>query len=387
MTMPWTRVGPIIAIGLVAVAGCGETRSPDEAGLSLTATLGGADTVGYARAVEARPFVFPDDHGPHPEYRTEWWYATGNLSDANGRRVGYQFTIFRSALAPRAPESSSVWATNQAYMAHLAVTDAKIGEFRAFERFARGAGDLAGAQANPFRVWLEDWVLEGEGGDSTFPISLRASDGDVVLDLMLEAGKPLVLQGDSGLSLKGPEPGNASYYYSFTRMPTRGVVALGADTLTVSGASWLDREWSTSVLTEGQVGWDWFALQMDDGWELMVYALRMADGGAHPMSEGILVDPQGRSRRLAWGSDVQVAPLDTWISPQSGIRYPSGWRVRVPSRGWELEVDPVIADQELNLAFRYWEGAVTVRGAVEGAVQGKGYVELTGYGEGLLPKR
>jgi predicted secreted hydrolase len=356
--------------------------------MSLSATLGGADTTGYARAVLPRPFVFPDDHGPHPQYRTEWWYVTGNLGDAEGRRVGYQLTIFRNALAPFAPRSSSAWATQQAYMAHLAVTDAGGGEFHAFERFARGALGLAGARARPFRVWLEDWVLEAEGGEGIFPMRVRASEGDVTLDLTLDAGKPPVLQGEAGLSRKGPEPGNASYYYSHTRMPTTGTVVLRGDTLAVSGASWLDREWSTSVLTEGQVGWDWFALQMDDGWELMVYALRMADGGAHPLSEGVLVDPQGRSRRLAFGTDVQVTPVDTWTSPHSGVRYPSAWRVRVPSRRWELDVAPVLEDQELNLAFRYWEGAVDVRGRVGGeGPSGSGYVELTGYGEGVLPER
>jgi predicted secreted hydrolase len=373
---------------LGVAAGCGDGGRADDGRLSLVATLGGADTAGYARAIRPRAFRFPEDHGPHPSFRTEWWYVTGNLADEEGRHVGFQLTFFRSALAPEPPDSPSSWATNQAWMAHLAVTDTDRGGFHAFERFARGAGGLAGARATPLRVWLEDWALEGVGRDAAFPMRLRASEGEVALDLVLEAGKPAVLQGDAGLSRKGPEPGNASYYYSQTRMPARGTVILRGDTLAVGGAAWMDREWSTSVLSEGQVGWDWFALQLDDGSELMLYALRMGDGSSHPLSEGVLVDAGGAKRRLTWGSDVVVERRGTWISPRSGARYPSGWRIRLPERGWNLEVTPVLEDQELDLAFRYWEGAVRVTSLGEGPpTTGRGYVELTGYGGTPLPER
>jgi predicted secreted hydrolase len=378
----------VLLLVLLASAGCGDARRDDTGRMSLVATLGGADTAGYARAVRPRPFRFPEDHGPHPAFRTEWWYVTGNLTDGTGRPVGFQLTLFRNALAPALPASSSSWATNQAYMAHLAVTDAERGAFHAFERFARGAESLAGARARPFRVWLEDWALEAAGPGATFPMRLRAAEGGVALDLVLEAGKPPVLQGDEGLSQKGPEPGNASYYYSHTRLPARGTVVLGDDTLTVGGAAWLDREWSTSVLSEGQVGWDWFALQLDDGQELMVYALRLSDGSAHPLSEAVLVDPAGTKRRLRWGTEVVVEALETWTSPHSGVRYPSTWRIQVPDRGWDLQVTPVREDQELNLAFRYWEGAVRVTSNdPERPLTGRGYVELTGYGDAPLPER
>jgi predicted secreted hydrolase len=384
---------PRVPRGLVPVlvflsASCGEAGRDDAGRMSLVATLGGADTAGYARADRPRAFRFPEDHGPHPAYRTEWWYVTGNLADGTGRPVGFQLTFFRNSLAPTPPASSSPWATSQAYMAHLAVTDTERGAFHAFERFARGAELLAGARARPFRVWLEDWVLEASGPEATFPLRLSAAGGDVALDLVLEAGKPPVLQGDAGLSRKGPEPGNASYYYSHTRLPARGTVVLDDDTLTVTGAAWMDREWSTSVLTEGLVGWDWFALQLDDGWELLVYALRLSDGSAHPLSEGVLVDPQGTKRRLTWGSGVLVEALGTWTSPHSGTAYPSTWRIQVPDRGWDFRVTPVLEDQELNLAFRYWEGSVAVT-SFDGATpfSGRGYVELTGYGDAPLPKR
>lgn len=349
--------------------------------LSLVSTLGGLDTVGYERANEIRDFVFPEDHGPHPGFRTEWWYVTGNLTSAEGRDFGFQFTIFRSSLAPTEPGGPSAWATNQAYMGHFAVTDIDDGAFAAADLFARGSGGLAGAQATPLRVWIEDWVLESADVRATFPLRLAADGEDFSVDLELRAGKPRVLQGDRGLSQKGPEPGNASYYYAHTRMPASGRVTFGGQSHDVTGLTWLDREWSTSALTEGQVGWDWFALQLDDGWEMMVYQLRREDGSADPLSDGVLIDPQGGRVPLEWGEEVDVEPTGTWRSPDDGAEYPSGWRIRVPSRGWDLTVEPVVDDQELRLAFRYWEGSVAVAGMGEGGVEvaGRGYVELTGY--------
>jgi predicted secreted hydrolase len=359
--------------------------------LSLVETLGGPDTVGYARALEARDFVFPDDHGPHEAFRTEWWYVTGNLTADDGRAYGFQFTIFRSALAPTPPGGPSAWATNQAYMGHFALTDVEDEDFRATEVFARGGGGLAGASARPFRVWLEDWTLASTGSrdpvgvgpdtSAVFPLRLAADGEGVDLELELQAGKPHVLQGDEGLSRKGPEPGNASYYYAHTRMPASGRIVLDGDTIPVEGLAWLDREWSTSALSGDQVGWDWFALQLDDGWEMMVYQLRLRDGSADRLSDGVLIDPDGRRVPLEWGREVLVEPTGTWASPVDGSRYPSGWRIRVPGRGWDLTVEPAVLDQELRVAFRYWEGSVGVSGAGDGGrpVRGRGYVELTGY--------
>jgi predicted secreted hydrolase len=267
-------------------------------------------------------------------------------------------------------------------MAHFALTDVRGGRFDAHERFERGALGLAGARMRPFRVWLDDWSLEAvdsTGSGDVFPVRLRAGEGDVALDLVLQAGKPVVLQGERGLSRKGPEPGNASYYYSLTRMPARGLVRIGTDTLRTSGSAWLDREWSTSALSQGEVGWDWFALQLDGGWELMLYRLRRADGSTSPFSRGALVDPIGGTRSLVVGEDVRVEATGSW-TPSDGATYPSGWRVNVPARGWELVVDPMLDDQELTGAFRYWEGAVRVTSGNGGATPGGwGYVELTGY--------
>ena len=216
---------------------------------------------------------------------------------------------------------------------------------------------------------------------------LRAANGDVSIDLTLEPGKPIVLQGERGLSQKGKTPGNASYYYSLTRMPSRGTVAAPGGTWQVEGASWMDREWSTSALDRDQVGWDWFALQLSDGRDLMVYRLRDWDGSADPSSSGTLVEASGEPRHLSVDAFTLV-PEGTWQSPHSGRTYPAGFAVRVPSAGLDLEVIPLLHDQELNLSFRYWEGGVKVEGrGVSAGLTGRGYLELTGYGDALPQQR
>jgi predicted secreted hydrolase len=335
------------------------------------------ERAGFTRALTPRPFSFSSDHGPHPDFRTEWWYYTGNLRTAAGRHVGFQLTFFRIALAPGAVVRASAWATRQLYFAHFAVTDTAGGRFHAVTRSSREALGLAGASASPFRVWIEDWSAEGDGSSAR----LRASDGAVALDLDLSAAKPVVAQGDRGLSRKGSEPGNASFYYSFTRMPARGVVRLGRETLEVSGEAWMDREWSTSALGSGVEGWDWFALQLDDGRELMFYLLRRRDGAVDPFSAGTLIAADGTTRALEAG-DVRVETLAHWTSPRSGVRYPARWRLSVPSAALRLELEPRLADQELIVGTRYWEGAVAVAGSAgDRPIAGQGYVELVGYAE------
>ena len=360
-------------------------RPPVAARLSVARVLDASSEAGFARALAPRGFVFPADHGPHPAFRTEWWYFTGNLEAAGGRRFGYQLTFFRNALAPGAVARASHWAAREAWLAHFALTDVEGRRFHAFERFRRGALGLAGAEARPFRVWLDRWEASGSVNSPAAaaawgPLTLHAAAGEVALDLRLAPGKPPVLQGDGGLSRKGAAPGQASYYYSLTRMPTTGRLRLDGQDLTVRGLSWMDREWSTSSLSPGQVGWDWFALQLADGRELMLYRLRLADGGIDPASSGSLVAADGAKRHLA-RRDFAVAELARWESPAGGS-YPARWRVRVPSAELDLEVRPLLTDQEHRGAFRYWEGAVAVEGTAAGApVAGRGYVELTGYTE------
>ncbi|NIP79541.1 MAG: carotenoid 1,2-hydratase, partial [Gemmatimonadetes bacterium] len=271
---------------------------------------------------------------------------------------------------------ASPWATRQAYMGHFALTDVAGETFHAFERFERGALGLAGAEAEPLRIWIGDWevgtaapggtVTAGSGPD-TVPgtvFRLEAAEGPVALDLRLAPSKPVVLQGVDGLSAKGPEPGNASYYYSLTRLGAAGTVTVDGVGHRVRGLAWLDREWSTSALSPGLVGWDWFALQLDDGSDLMVYRLRREDGGTAPYSAGTFVAADGAVTQLDAG-DWALEATGSWESPR-GERYPSGWRLRVPELGLALTVDPRLRDQELDLAFRYWEGAVTVTGRRQG---------------------
>jgi predicted secreted hydrolase len=350
---------------------------PLAARLDLGELLGGAATDGFARADEPREFHFPADHGPHDGFRTEWWYLTGHLATTDGRAFGYQLTFFRQALAPVVPDSISRWRTARLWMAHFALTDVAGRRFQAFERFGREALGLAGATPSPLRIFVDGWELAAADAGAT-SFRLAAAQGDVALSLELAPERAAVLQGDRGLSAKGPESGNASYYYSLTRLASTGTLRLGGRQFQVTGRSWLDREWSTSALGPDLVGWDWFALQLDDGTDVMVYRLRRRDGTSAPESAGTRVAIDGAKVRLA-ADDFLLAPLASWTSPRGGV-YPSRWRLDVPSLGLSLEIEPQLVDQELPLSVRYWEGAVAVRGVSAGRpVAGRGYVELTGY--------
>ena len=335
-------------------------------------------SAGYLRAEGPLPLDFPADHGPHHGYQTEWWYYTGNLVADGGERFGYQLTFFRRALAPpvQRTERESAWAADQVYMAHFALTDVAGRRYRAFERFARGAADLAGAQAAPYQVWLEDWrVEEVEPG----VMRMRAAQEGLALDLALVDRKGPILQGDGGYSPKGPQTGNASYYYSLTRLETSGTVQVGEVRYPVSGLSWMDHEWSTSGLAADQVGWDWFSIQLDDGSELMVFQLRKEDGSIDPFSSGTFIAPDGNTRHLNRG-DFQIRVEDTWRSPHTGATYPARWTITVPAVDLMLKIRPHLADQELNVSYAYWEGAVGVEGEGAGRpIRGSGYIEMTGY--------
>ena len=327
---------------------------------------------GFAKADKVIEFEFPADHGPHPDFQTEWWYYTGNLSDAEGNRYGYQFTIFRRAIVPGEPERASEWATRQIYFAHFTVTDATGETFEAHERFSRAAAGLAGAQGLPtYHVWLDDWeAREIESGQ----VRLQASDGDIGIDLILAQTKPAALQGDHGLSAKSDEVGNASYYYSLTNNTTTGTITTPRGTFAVTGNSWMDREWSTSILGKEAEGWDWFSLQLDDNREVMFYFIRRQDGSFDPVSAGIIVNPDGSTDYLTL-ADVEMTALDTWTSPHTEATYPAEWQFAVPQAGIDLHITPLLNDQELNVSFDYWEGAVKI----EGSQSGYGYIELTGY--------
>lgn len=361
---------------------------PAQVGADVVGYLSGAAAEGFARVTGPQSLAFPRDEGPHNAYQTEWWYYTGNLaSPADGRRFGFQLTFFRRAQRPPATAPTpdgSAWRADQVYLAHFALADVGEGRFRSAERLERGALGLAGATADPFRVWVDDWSAARAGGTDRQPVTvLRARDGDAGLDLRLEPLKDRVLHGERGFSPKGPEPGNASMYLSFTRLAATGTLVAGGLQLPVEGLAWMDHEWSTSALAADQLGWDWFSLQLDDGRELMLFQLRQADGGVAASSSGSLIGADGRLRHLT-RADFSLTVTDRWTSPRTGGRYPSGWRLAVPSADLDLVLRPQLADQELAVGLRYWEGAVRVSGrGAAGPVAGYGYAELTGYAGGV----
>lgn len=333
---------------------------------------------GFTRADGSHTWNFPADYGPHPDYQTEWWYYTGNLQTRDGRRFGYQLTFFRQGLTPpeNVEERDSLWATNQVYMGHFAISNIATQEHRGFERFARGAAGLAGTQSEPFQVWLENWRVEELGMDQW---RLKAEQDGVEIDLVLTDGKGIILQGENGYSQKGPETGKASYYFSQPRLISEGVLEINGDEFQVSGLSWMDHEFSTSALSPGQVGWDWFSLQLEDGTDLMVFQIRREDGSIDPFSSGTLITPGGKVIRLE-KDDFDIQPKKTWRSPHSGATYPVDWEINIPKQDLTLEIQPYMNDQEMNVSYVYWEGAVSIRGNYLGQdVTGNGYVEMTGY--------
>ncbi len=375
----------------------------------LSELLNDEGTEAYASAIEPRAFSFPEDHGPHPEYRNEWWYITGNLDAENGERFGFELTIFRFSLTPQSANeepkasASSAWTSDQVYIGHFAITDVDHEQFYVAQRYARGSLGLAGAQTSPFRVWLEDWSLEtvgariasDPGGDERDPVGaasasittddelaipwrIHAADKNSAIDLILIPLKPPILNGINGLSQKSSQPGNASYYYSVSRLRTDGTMRVDGNDYAVTGLSWLDREWGSSALSKEQHGWDWFAFQLSDGSDLMFYNLRRIDGSQDSHSAGTWIRADGRALPLT-RDDVAVDVQEYWDSPRGG-RYPMEWQIQVAPLALKLHVTPVLKAQELNTNVRYWEGAVDVKGQRAGKeITGRGYVELTGY--------
>jgi predicted secreted hydrolase len=385
MPLKQMRIAILWLMAALFVSGCMPATGGGVASANVVASLSGKADAAFARAYEPIPLAFPLDHGAHPEYQTEWWYYTGNLTDEQGDQYGYQFTIFRSALTPTMPERASDLATNQIYMAHFAVTDGPNNTHQSFERFSRGAGGLAGAVGEPeFGIWLEDWQVT-RSDPQTMHIQATVTNEDeevVALNLYLAETRPPVLHGNAGLSQKGPEAGNASYYYSLVGLETTGSITTGGNTIEVSGQSWMDHEFGTSALSANALGWDWFSLQLENGAALMLAQIRTEDGGAIGEFEGTLILADGSQQRIT-NDDFTLEVLDEWTSPTTGITYPAGWRLTAPAYELDLEITPLIQDQEMHVTYVYWEGAVNATGSMAGvSVSGRGYVELTGYANG-----
>lgn len=346
---------------------------------SVSEALSATADPGFARAILPRLFQFPLDDGPHPQFQTEWWYWTGNLETAEHRHFGYQLTFFRRALRPQSNPAStqdlSPWASQGIYFGHFTLTDVKSGAFYDSERFSRGSKALAGAQAEPFAVWLENWQVQQKDVNHNYlRAQSRSNQTDYQIELDLKSLKPTVLQGNQGLSQKSSLTGNASYYYSRPRLASEGQIKIGDQVFQVKGWSWLDREWSTSALDNNQQGWDWFSLQLDDQREIMLYQLRQKDGSISAFSAASLIDADGKVVHLD-ATDFQIQVKQQWRSPQTGISYPASWQIKIPSQTIQLEIEPWQANQELRGSLVYWEGAVKIKGSHSG----NGYVELTGY--------
>lgn len=347
-----------------------ERRQPVDVATALS-----GDSAGFARALEPRPFVFPRDHGPHPAFRNEWWYLTGQLFDEAGRHYGFQYTLFRVGLRPGGDgNSDALWPRDSIWMAHAALSDTNAKQLWHAQRLSHGGAGSAGARGEPFAAWLDDWSLHSAQTPSFFPWRLALREEHFALDLELDSDKLPVAHGERGLSRKGGDD-NASYYYSYTDLAVRGEL----DGRAVQGRAWFDREWSTSVLPDGVAGWDWLSLQLHDGRQLMVFQLRaeQAEQTARSRS-GTLVSARGDATALRAGQ-IRLQALQHWDSAHSGGRYPVQWRLVVDDLGRELLVEATFPEQELHGLVNYWEGAVRVRDAETGEPLGRGYLEMTGY--------
>ena len=347
------------------------------------APLGTAED--WKQAIGPWQWSFPRDHGAHPAYRTEWWYFTGNLKDKDGKQYGYQLTFFRQGLSFIASQPDNPWSIRDVYLAHFALVDGSSGKFWYHDRATRTGPGLAGAGTGSMDVWTLNWSAKMIGNT----IYLKAHLGEMSLDLELSPRKPKIFHGEKGLSTKGPNPGQASYYYSFTDLASKGTIRtpLSQKPIDVTGTSWFDQEFGSNVLSPDQVGWDWFGIHLSDGRDLMLFQLRKKDGTIEPASSGTIVEKDGTSRYLRQ-SDIVLKVLTQWKSPKSGGTYPAKWQISIPAAQIDITLAPIVADQELvtetSTGVTYWEGAATGTGTSGGtAVTVEGYAELTGYAGSL----
>lgn len=334
----------------------------------------------YKLAAPPYEFQFPRDHASHPDYRTEWWYYTGHLSSGD-RTFGYELTFFQVGINPIRRISGSQWSLHTMFFAHFAITDEDGGTFYYTENISRPALNMAGAHEDRYRVWVGKWFAALLADESTHRLHAQSAKAAIALDLI--PAKPPVVHGFNGVSQKAEGKGQASHYYSMTRMETTGTLTLNGEDYLVSGLSWMDHEFGTNQLTSQQKGWDWFSIQLDNNRELMLYVLRLKDGAIEPASSGTVVHGDGTWTHLEL-SAYSIEHTGVWNSPKTDGTYPSGWMIRVPGEDMELRVTPTVKDQELVtgsiVGVTYWEGSVRIEGRDQGKpVTGSGYVELTGY--------
>jgi predicted secreted hydrolase len=336
----------------------------------------------FEGAVPGRALYFPNDHGKHPGFETEWWYFTGNLASKD-HNWGTQLTFFKRSLFKEFDGDRSAWAVRDLFPAHFAITNITDKIFFHTELMSREGPGLAGAAADHLNVYVKDWSASQKGEK----IFLRAGSGDYSINLALTPEKPIALHGNRGFSVKGNDPEQASYYYSFTRLKATGSLLFNGVSHDVSGLMWMDHEFGSSILNSEQVGWDWFSLQFDNGTELMAFQLRRKDG-SFEKPFATLVDSSGKTTNLSGESIIIIRATKTWMSPRTKAIYPCEWIIEIPEEKLQIKITPTVGDQELSASkstqTSYWEGAVTASGSLDGQqIEGRGYVELTGYAESM----
>ena len=380
------KVVPVLLIVSLTFFFIAATKSfvAGETSIPTTETL----SPGGVPALPGYVYAFPRDHGSHNQFGLEWWYFTGHLFSESGRQFGYELTFFRKAMNnARVQDNPSRWAIEHLYFAHLALTDVESQSFSFAERLSRNGLGKAGANAGQMNVWIDQWSVHSVTPNHQV-LALKADDTNFGLDLILIVEKSPVIHGNEGVSRKGAREGQASHYYSLTRLGTKGKIILGKESIQVTGLSWMDHEFGSGELGDDQVGWDWFSLQFNTNMELMVYLLRKKDGSSDPASSGTIIFPDGQAQHLSL-HEIGVETRGHWTSPHTAAKYPAQWVVNVPSVQLSVQIVPFVADQELRTSkstqVTYWEGAAEVRGQFQGnPIQGKAYVELTGYSRPLI---
>jgi predicted secreted hydrolase len=333
----------------------------------------------YKTALPAYPYDFPHDHFNHPEFQTEWWYFTGNVTAEDGHRFGFELTFFRQGV-DRGAKDRGAWDVQDLYLAHLALSDISGGQFYHTERTNRAGPGIAGIDEMSQKIWNGNWSIAWTGNEQ----QLQAVDERFALALSLHSEKPPVIHGQNGVSQKAEGVGHASHYISLTRLKTSGSVELAGKRYRVSGVTWMDHEFFTEQLAANQVGWDWLSIQLNNDTEIMIYRIRRSDGSVDPYSSGTFVDAAGKTTHLQ-ASEFVVSPVGaSWKSPTTGATYPIEWKVSIPKLGIELLARTPLPSQEFSghtkIAPSYWEGAIDLTGHRGPAdLRGVGYLEMTGY--------
>jgi predicted secreted hydrolase len=351
-------------------------RSPSRSSILAALVFLGAD---WQIAEPGWRYEFPRDHHVHQKFKTEWWYYTGNLTDSRGRRFGYELTFFRQGIRPAAAgnATTSRFVIDDLKFAHFALTDPTGKKFLAQAKVSRGSFGEAGFGENNRLAWIDSWSAQ-LNADGSFDVAAETTDASCKLHLIPQ--KQPVIHGLGGVSKKAAGSGHASHYYSSTRLATTGELRVGNENFTVTGESWFDHEWATNQLAAHQAGWNWVSAQFDDQSELMLYQMRLTNGGIDPISSGTFVRADGSTVFLA-STDFRMRPARFWRSEKTKANYPIGWRISLPAEQLDFTIRPTMPNQELVLdPLVYWEGAFDLDGTRRGKpIHGHGYLELTGY--------